>query len=66
MELGLHLGLQCSSVAVPNSRELGKMHKKSCSPVQMARPYKRHCPLEDMFLLQGMNQIFTVINSVLF
>ena len=32
----------------------------------IVRPYKLHCPLEDMSLLQRMNQRFTFIDSVLF
>ena len=43
-----------------------KCKKKSCSRVQIVRPYRLHCPLEDMPLSQGMNQIFTFIDSVLF
>ena len=55
-----------TTLAVRNSRELGKMPKQSCSRVQIVRPYRLHCPLEDMSLLQRMNHIFTVIDSVLF
>ena len=45
---------------------LGENQITSCFGVQIVRPYRLHCPLEDMTLLQGMNQIFTYIDSVLF
>ena len=34
--------------------------------MQSVRPYRLHCPLEDMSLLQRLKQILTVIDSVLF
>ena len=49
-----------------NSRELGNMPKNSCLRVQIVGPYRLHCPLDDMSLLQRMNHIFTFIDSVLF
>ena len=66
MEPRLHLGLLYFSTAVRTSRELEKNAKKSCSRVQIVRSYTLHCRLEDMSLLQGINQIFTFITSVLF
>ena len=50
-----------------NPRELGKMPtKKKCSRLQIVQPYRLHCPLRDMSLLQRMNHIFNLIDSLLF
>ena len=40
--------------------------KKKCSRVQIVQPYKLHCPFRDMSLLQRMNHIFNLIDSLLF
>ena len=41
-------------------------HKKKCSRVQIVQPYRLHCPFRDMSLLQRMNHIFNLIDSLLF
>ena len=43
-----------------------KCPKKSCPRVQIFRPHRLHCPLEDMSLLQSMNHLFTFFDSVFF